>query len=288
MVKTIGNPLTWATGGVAAAGAHALAAGATIGGQESAKGRPHIRRLETEDLFDALKLGYRDFAAARTDVMTLCVIYPVIGLALAALSVRQDMAHLAFPLIAGFALIAPAAAVGFYEISRRREAGEDAGWSAALQVMRAPSFGSVLVLGLYQIALFLLWLVAAHLVWAGTLGPAAPEGIGALLAQVLSTRAGWTMAVLGTGVGFFFALAVLATSAISFPMLLDRQVGLPLAVTTSVRVFRRNPEVMATWGLIVAGLLVAGSIPFLLGLVVVLPLLGHATWHLYRATVRFY
>ena len=288
MVKTIGNPLTWATHGVAAAGAHAAEATATIGSHEAAGVHPHVRHLEMDDLMDALKLGYRDFAAARTDVMTLCVIYPAIGLALAAASVRQDMAHLLFTLISGFALIAPAAAVGFYEISRRREAGQEAGWSAALRVVGAPSFASVLVLGLYQIALFGLWLVAAHLVYALTLGGAAPQGLMALVAAALTTPAGWAMIVAGTGIGALFALAVLATTAVSFPMLLDRHVGLPVAVTTSAQVFRRNPQVVAAWGLIVTGMLVLGSIPLLLGLIVVLPLLGHATWHLYRRAVRFY
>jgi len=287
MVKTIGNPLTWATHGVAAAGAHAIEAADTVGSHDIGAVKPRVNRLGMEDLLDALKLGYRDFAAARTDVQTLCIIYPVIGLALAAVSVQENMWHLLFPLIAGFALIAPAAAVGFYEISRRREKGEDAGWTAALQVMASPSFGAVLVLCLYQILVFAIWLMVAHVLYAATLGTTPPTSFMGFVTEVLTTGPGWTMIVLGTGIGFLFALTVLATSVVSFPMLLDRRVGLPVAVTTSVEVFRRNPRVIATWGLIVTGMLVAGSIPLLTGLVIVLPLLGHATWHLYRRAVSF-
>ena len=103
--------------------------------------------------------------------------------------------------------------------------------------------------------------------------------------EVLTTGAGWTMILVGCGVGFLFAALVLATSVVSFPLLLDRDVGLPAAVITSMRVTAANPLPIAVWGLIVAGGLVLGSIPFFLGLIVVMPILGHATWHLYRRTV---
>ena len=103
--------------------------------------------------------------------------------------------------------------------------------------------------------------------------------------DVCYTSAGWTMAVVGVGVGFLLALAAFAISVVSFPMLLDQNVTLETAVRTSVRVVARNPLVMATWGLIITAGLVVGSIPLLLGLIVVLPVLGHATWHLYRRAV---
>ena len=102
-----------------------------------------------------------------------------------------------------------------------------------------------------------------------------------------STRsAGWTLIFVGTGVGFLFAVVVLTISAISFPLLLDRDVGAAVALLTSIRVVAENPLTMALWGLIVAALLVIGSIPFFLGLTVVMPVLGHATWHLYRRAVE--
>jgi uncharacterized membrane protein len=110
--------------------------------------------------------------------------------------------------------------------------------------------------------------------------------VGAFVSDVLTTRAGWTMIVVGCGVGFLFAALVLTISVVSFPLLLDRDVGVEAAVATSARVVRTNPVAMAAWGLIVAAGLVVGSLPLLLGLVIVMPVLGHATWHLYRRVVR--
>jgi uncharacterized membrane protein len=118
-----------------------------------------------------------------------------------------------------------------------------------------------------------------------TLGPEPPISAQAFLRDVLTTGSGWTMIIIGMGVGFIFALAVLAISVVAFPLMLDREVGLGNAVATSLRVFAENPLPIAAWGVIVAGGLVLGSIPAFLGLIFVLPVLGHATWHLYRKTV---
>jgi uncharacterized membrane protein len=117
------------------------------------------------------------------------------------------------------------------------------------------------------------------------MGPEHPATIGAFVRDVFTTAGGWSMILVGCGVGFLFAALVLATSVVSFPLLLDRDVGLPTAVITSMRVTAANPGPVAAWGLVVAGGLVLGSIPFFLGLIVVMPILGHATWHLYRRTV---
>jgi uncharacterized membrane protein len=151
--------------------------------------------------------------------------------------------------------------------------------------MRSPSFGAILTLGLALLAIFLLWQGAAYGIYAATLGPNPPTSLGAFVSDVFTTGAGWTMIVAGMAAGFVFALAVLMIGAISFPLLLDRDVGLLAAVTTSVRAFRMNPVPMSLWGLIVAGGLVLGTIPALIGLVIVIPVLGHATWHLYRKLV---
>jgi uncharacterized membrane protein len=122
-------------------------------------------------------------------------------------------------------------------------------------------------------------------IYDATLGPDDPVSITAFARDVVGTTAGWTMIVVGIGVGFLFALLVLTLSVVAFPMMLDRNVAVDIAIRTSVRVVLANKLTMAVWGVIVAGLLVAGSIPALLGLVVVMPVLGHATWHLYRAAV---
>jgi uncharacterized membrane protein len=207
---------------------------------------PAVRHIDLADLGDVLASGVRDFATYRTDVI---------------------------------------AAVGLYEMSRRREQGRHITWADAFGVVRAPAFGAILVLGLVLLAIFLLWLAAAYLIYQATLGPEPPVSVAAFLRDVFTTGPGWTLIVVGMGVGLLFAILVLTISVISFPLLLDRDVGLYTAVATSARAVMTNPVPMAVWGLIVAGALVIGSIPLFLGLIVVMPVLGHATWHLYRKLV---
>ncbi len=247
---------------------------------------PAVRRIGIADLWDALARGLADFEANRTDVIFLCIIYPVIGLVLGRLASGYGFLPLLFPLASGFALVGPFAAVGLNEISRRREQGDTVRWVDAFGMLRAPSVGAITLLGLMLIALFLLWLVAAQIIYVVTLGPLPPASVASFVSDVFTTGAGWTMIVVGIGVGFLFALLVLSISVVSFPLLLDRNAGIGTAISTSVRAVAANPGVMALWGLIVAGGLVLGSLPFFLGLVVVLPVLGHATWHLYRKVVE--
>jgi uncharacterized membrane protein len=246
---------------------------------------PAVRRIGVADLGLALARGYDDFAAYRTDVIFLCVIYPLVGLVLARLAFGYDLLPLIFPLASGFALVGPFAAVGLNEMSRRREAGMAVAWADAFGVFRSPSFGAIVLLGLVLMAIFLLWLLAAEAIYQITLGPAPRASVGGFVYDVLATPAGWSMIGLGVGVGFLFALLALAISVVSFPLLLDREVGFDTAVLTSIRAVLTNPGPMTAWGLIVAGGLVIASIPFFLGLIIVMPVLGHATWHLYRLIV---
>jgi uncharacterized membrane protein len=170
-------------------------------------------------------------------------------------------------------------------MSARREAGEPASWSDALGVIRSPSFGAILMLGFYLAALFIAWLVAASMIYNVTLGPGQPESLAGLITAALTTGKGWTMIVLGFAVGACFALAALAMSLVAFPLLLDRHVGLPVAVVTSIRVLKASPAVVLSWGALAGVSLMIGALPFLLGLILVVPVLGHATWHLYRRAV---
>jgi uncharacterized membrane protein len=142
------------------------------------------------------------------------------------------------------------------------------------------------VLGAGLIALFLLWLLAALGIYDATLGPLPPASVGAFITALFTSAAGWAMIGLGLAVGAVFAVLVLGISVISFPMLLDRPVSLRVAITTSVYAVRRNPLTLGLWGVMVAAGLFLGSLPCFLGLIVVLPVLGHATWHLYRKLVK--
>jgi uncharacterized membrane protein len=246
---------------------------------------PAVRKIGFADLKDALAKGFEDFEAYRTDVIFLCAVYAVIGLILARLAFGMDMLPLIFPLASGFALIGPLAAVGLYEMSRTRERGEIATWGNVLEIGQAPAVGGILMLGLLLVAIFLFWQWTAWTIYRFTLGPAEPTSIMSFLHNVFFTSAGWALIGIGVGAGFLFALVAMSISLVSFPLLIDRDVGLDTAIATSIRAVRENPIPTAAWGLIVAIGLVAGSIPLFVGLVVTVPVLGHATWHLYRKIV---
>jgi uncharacterized membrane protein len=248
--------------------------------------RPVVRHITPADLLQALARGLNDFSAMPSHAVFLCLIYPLLGLWLISLTSGYSMLPLAFPLAAGFALVGPLAAIGLYELSRRREAGLDTTSSHAFEVLRSPSLGAIVVLGVLLMAIFLIWLAVAEAIYVANFGYAAPASIYHFIEDVLTTTPGWRLIVVGTGVGFVFAALVLTISAISFPLLLDRDVGAAVALFTSIRVVVANPLTMALWGLIVAALLVIGSLPLFLGLTVVMPVLGHATWHLYRKAVE--
>src|SRR5262249_26667416 len=249
--------------------------------------QPVVRRISTPDLYYALARGYDDFAAFPSLAVFLCVIYPLLGILLIGLTLGTlSLLPLAVPIAAGFALVGPVAAIGLYELSRRREAGLDSSPSHVFDVLHSPSLGSIIALGVLLMVIFLVWLVVAEALYIAIFGGSPPASIMQFAHDVLTTPRGWNLIVVGTGIGFLFAALVLSISAISFPPLLGGGVGVADAMRPSLRVMAENPLPMALWGLIVAVLLVIGSIPFFVGLAVVVPLLGHATWHLYRLAVE--
>lgn len=246
---------------------------------------PEVRKITTADVWDALKRGMADVGALRDDVLFIGVIYPLAGLVLARLAFSLDLLPLLFPLASGFALIGPVAAIGLYELSRRRERGEHVNWMDGFGVLRSPALPSIIGLGAILLALFFVWLGVAYEIYLLNLGGEPPQTIASFERSVLHTSAGWTMIGAGIGVGFLFALAAFAISVVSFPLLLDRDVGVWAAVRASLKAVAANPGVMLLWGAIVAGALALGSLPALAGLIFVVPVLGHASWHLYRKVI---
>ena len=284
---TIRNPIEW-SGAQLVQAAHVMkVAGNSLHHmQDTAHSpAPAVKHIGVADLRDAVAKGFADFEAYRTDVLFLGIVYAVVGLVLSRVIFGMDLLPLLFPLASGFAILGPFAAIGLYEMSRLRELGVAVRWTNAFDVFKAPAIGGIAVLGAMLIGIFLLWLLAAWFVYLGTFGNAPIVSLSQFLHDVLETPGGQAMTVIGIGVGFLFAALAMTISLVSFPLLLDRDVGLDTAIRTSVRAVRANPVPVALWGLIVAAGLVLGSLPLFVGLIVVIPVLGHATWHLYRKLV---
>jgi len=234
----------------------------------------------------SIKAGWQDFLARPTTAIFVIVIYPLVGVLLYRFTFDQALLPLLFPIASGFALVGPLAATGVYEISRRREHGQQVedgvGAYAALDGERLVPLVQV---GLLLLVIYAAWIGTAQLIYDATLGGFAPTGLGALAARVFTTPEGLLLLVAGCGTGFVMALVVLAVGAVSLPAIVDKGLGAADAVALSVRAFTQNMTVMLVWGLAVAAALVLGTLPFFLGLVIVLPVFGHATWHLYRHLV---
>lgn len=247
---------------------------------------PVVRNIGLSDLRDALRLGWEDFKAVPSHAIILCIIYPVLGLVIARMVLGYSVLPLLFPLAAGFALIGPFAALGLYELSRRRERGEEPSAWHAFGVLSAPSFGAMLAVGTILLILFVVWVTTADSIYVAIFGNTPAASIPDFFSRIFTTGEGLKLIVVGCGIGFLFAVIALCISVVAFPLMLDRHANATDAIRTSLRVVMRNPFAMAAWGLIVATLLVIGSLPFFVGLAVVLPVLGHATWHLYRKVLE--
>jgi uncharacterized membrane protein len=257
-----------------------------LAGHDGTLSHLKVRNVSTADLKAVLAKGLDDFWEMPTHIVFLCVIYPVVGLVLAAYAFGHNVLALLYPLAAGFALVGPFAAIWLYELSRRREQGLSTEWKDAFEVLKSPAIGSIAALGVMLLVIFLAWLITAQGIYEWLYGYRQITSLPAFIGEALTTTRGWTLILVGNAVGFVFAVVALAVSVISFPLLLDRDVGVVCAVETSVRAVLVNPVNMSIWGLIVAGVLALGSLPLFVGLAVAMPLLGHSTWHLYRCVVE--
>jgi uncharacterized membrane protein len=235
--------------------------------------------LTLADLRAALRAGLRDFAAHPVYGLVFAAVYVAAGWFLYVALVEWGETGWLIPAAAGFPLIAPFTAVGLYEVSRRREAGLPLGWGKVLGALKGHGDQQILMMGGIVFVAFGFWMIVAHSVFAIFL---AESGIGSESLAIFTTRAGMMMLVVGGVIGALMALAFYAVTVISLPMLVHREVDFLTAIITSLAVLRSNWRVLMVWAVLIALLLFAAMIPLFLGLLAALPVLGHATWHLYR------
>lgn len=245
-----------------------------------------VRRIGSADLRRALGEGWADFMAMRGDIIFAAILYPLIGIGAAVIFTGSPLLPMLFPILAGVGLLGPLAAIGFYELARRKERGLASNWSHFLDVRKRPAANEIAYVAALLVGLFVLWLASAAALYVILWGLEPPVSIAAFLSRLFTTGEGWALILIGNLVGLGFAALVVTLSVVSLPMLVDRDVSASVAVRTSIRATRENPGTMLRWGLTVGGLLLLGSIPVFLGLAIVLPWLGYSTWHLYRRTVE--
>jgi uncharacterized membrane protein len=241
-----------------------------------------VRKLKLSDLAGSLRSGWEDFAAYPSHAVMLAIIYPIVGLLIARVLHGYSFLPLLFPFTAGFALLGPFVAILFYDISRQRERGAAASVAGVRDILRSPSSGAIVALGAMLAVLFVIWVATAQSIYNATFGFTPVFSMPRFLQNVTGTVEGQKFLLEWFATGTGFAVVAYSISVISFPFLIDRNGSAADAILASLRAIARNPLVMALWGSIVAGLLVLASIPAFLGLAVVVPVLGHATWHLYR------
>ena len=258
----------------------------TIARGSARQGEIPIRTISDEDLRASLRQGLDDFLVFRGDIVFAGLVYTVIGIAAVVMTTSMPLMPFFVPVVAGVGLLGPVAAVGFYELSRRREAGQtDIHWFNFLDVRKRPTVDDMGVVAGLLLAIFLAWLLAAGILYALLFGWATPQSVSGFIGMIFETRRGWALIVAGGVVGGIFGWIVLCLSVVSLPMLVDRNISAAQAVSASWRAAHANRGAMIRWGLVVFVLLVAGSIPLFVGLAFVLPWLGYSTWHLYTRLI---
>ena len=244
-----------------------------------------VRKISEADLRASLKQGWEDFTDMRGDIFFAGLIYTLLGLAAVVMTTSKPLIPYFFPVIAGVGLLGPVAAVGFYELAKRREAGQEVHWFNFLDVRKRKTVDDMGIVAALLLVIFVAWLISAGILYALLFGWATPQSVSEFLAMVFTTPRGWALIGIGALVGIGFGWIVLALSVVSLPMLVDRNVTASEAVSTSWRAAHANKGELFRWGLVVTVLLALGSLPLFVGLAFVLPWLGYSTWHLYTRLI---
>lgn len=250
----------------------------------SGKSDPVVRRITVADIAESLSEGLRDFQAAPIFGLAFGALYVAGGVAILLSLTAFGMVYLAYPLAAGFALIGPFVAVGLYEVSRQRQAGQAPSLHGIWTAVRARS--EIGWMAFVTLFIFLIWMYQVRLLIAVLLGlNASFASLPQFITVVLTTNEGLVFLALGNLIGAALSLILFSLTVVSFPLLLERDVDAVTAMITSVRAVVMSPLPMIGWAAVIVMLLAVSSLPYFLGLLVTLPVLGHATWHLYRRIV---
>lgn len=247
---------------------------------------PRIRSIGAEDVLAAFRAGIDDFRAAPLYGLAFGAIYAFGGLLLLWITVGAGIGYLTYPLATGFALIGPFVAVGCYEVSRRRERGESLDPVSVFGVIFRQGGRELGWMAFVTLFVFIVWMYQVRVLFILCLGLQGFATLSDFGHALLETSNGWLFLALVHADGLAFALVTFSLTVVSFPLLLDRDVDFITAMITSIQSVVRNPRTMISWGVIVTALLFVSILPLFLGLVVALPVLGHATWHLYRRLIE--
>ncbi len=245
---------------------------------------PELRVPSIEDLRIALAKGWADFRAEPGFGLVIGGIYTFGGLLILYVANYLGYAFLGFPIMAGFALIGPFAAIALYQVSRLRERGEPVTWQAMANGLTREAMFECSYLGVLLIFLMAIWLKSGAVIYALFFGLKLLS-LSALTEALLTTGSGIGFLLVGHLVGAGFAVLVFAMSVVSFPMMVDRGTDFITALITSIRTFQSNPRLLLGWGAFIGLALLVGFATAFVGLMVALPVLGHASWHLYRRIV---
>ncbi len=247
---------------------------------------PEVNRITAADITASLKAGFADFLARPVMSGFFGLFYAVFGILLVWSLVWLGKIWMIIPAVVGFPLVAPFAAAGLYEMSRRMQKGEDFGWSDILTVMANQRKREMGWMAFVTLFIFWVWMYQVRLWLAITLQNASFSDFDGFLHAVFFTPQGWTFLAIGTCAGAFLSAVLFTVTVVAMPMLLDREINFVSAMLTSIRAVSENPLVLLTWAAIISATILLSLVPAFLGLIVTLPVLGHSTWHLYQRAVQ--